>query len=1122
MHLLRSETITLDETAEAVDLGLSPADILFLSFTDSDLAGLVTAWEAEAAVYPSLRAATLGQLKHPYSVDLLAEKLLPHAKFVLVRLLGGNDYWSYGVEELSRTAKKLGFHLAIVPGDYQADPRLDDASTLPPNELKVLWRFFHEGGRDNLTHCLNWIAAKLGQDRPVAEPQPIAPMTLYRAACRRGPQQDAPLALIVAYRSVMIAEDTAPLIALANALAERGFTVDCACVSSLKDPAAIEMMAKHLNASKPAIILNTTAFSAKLDNGTTVLDMADVPVLQAVLAMTQEAPWTASSRGLSSTDLAMNVVLPELDGRIISRAISFKAEADWREAAEFTRVVHKPAMDRIRFVADLALNWARLRSKQACEKRIACVLSDYPHKGGRAGYAVGLDTPNSVLAIGEELRAAGYAIGALPNGASLMTALTEGTTSAIITLFDYENLFATLPKAFRQSVTEAWGEAKDDPSLVDKSFMFRVIDAGNLAITLQPSRGRDIDIKAGYHDFTKPPCHAYIAFHFWITKVFQPDALIHCGTHGTLEWLPGKSVALSSYCAPEVLLGPLPVVYPFIVNNPGEAAQAKRRLAAVTIGHLTPPLTEAGSHGAAVEIEGLLDEYSTAQALDPRRATLLAELIIGRARETGLMSDAGLDPSTNSQELIADLDAWLCDLKEMRIVDGLHVFGRQETKQALAETLRVMSSVEDRAEAEARLNASAQAEIDGLLAALSGRFVPAGPSGAPSRGRIDVLPTGRNLCSIDPRSVPTRTAWEIGRRTADEIMARHAQDHGDWPRSIVIDLWGSATMRTGGDDLAQAFALIGVRPVWEASSTRVTGFEILPPASFGRPRVDVTLRVSGLFRDVFPTQIALFDEAVQAISQLDETEIENPLAAKRRALETEPLRVFGSAPGTFGLGLGETIALGNWQEQAQLGEAYLTANSHAYRANGEGIEAGQAFRNQIASADAFVHVQDMAEQDILDSDAFAEHEGGFAAAAKSLGASPVLYHVDTTKGGAPAKVRTVKEEIARVLNGRATNPRWIKGQMRHGYRGATEIAETVSNLYAYAALADAVESRHFDQMFDATLGQEEVRDFLRTENHAAAASIAATFMDAERRGFWSSRRNSTQNILNEFLAEAAE
>ncbi len=1121
MHLLRSDTVTLDETAEAVDLGLSPADVLFLSFTDSDLAGLVASWEAGTGFYPGLRVANLAQLKHPYSVDLIAEKLLPHAKFVLVRLLGGKDYWAYGTEELARAARLMGFHLAIVPGDYQADPRLDAASTLPTDELKTLWRFFHEGGRDNLSRCLDWISAKLGHDRPVAAPEPIAPMTLYREACRTA-SPDAARALIVAYRSVMIAEDTAPLIDLADALAERGFAVDCVCVSSLKDPGAIAEIASHLTLSNPHIVLNTTAFSAKIDDGTTALDRTGIPVLQAILATTREEPWAASSRGLSATDLAMNVVLPELDGRIITRTISFKSEVERRETTEFTRVIHKSAPDRIAFVADLALNWTLLGRKTASEKRIACVLSDYPHKGGRAGYAVGLDTPESVIAIAQDLRAAGYSIADLTDGAALMSALTQGPTTAHLSLDAYVTQFARLPEAFRQSVNSAWGPPQNDPALTDTGFGFRVVEAGNLAVALQPARGSGQDIKAEYHDASRPPSHAYIAFYLWLCHGFSPDAMIHCGTHGTLEWLPGKSVALSSDCAPEVLIGPLPVIYPFIVNNPGEAAQAKRRLSAVTIGHLTPPLTEAGSHGAAIEVEGLLDEYSTAQTLDPRRAAMLADLIVSRARETGLMADAGLNDSAATSDLLGDLDAWLCDIKEMRIADGLHVFGRANSAAVNQDTLRVMDEVLDPVAASLRLLASPEAERDGLLAALGGKFVAAGPAGAPSRGRVDVLPTGRNLYSIDPRAVPTRTAWEIGKRTAEEVVSRHAQDHGDWPRSVVIDLWGSATMRTGGDDIAQAMALLGVRPLWEASSSRVTGFEILPPAIFGRPRVDVTLRISGLFRDVFPTQIALFDEAVQAVSQLDETTDENPLAAMRRSSEAEQLRIFGSAPGTYGLGLGEKMARGDWQDQAELGEAYLAANSHAYRASGEGIEANKTFRELIGKADAFVHVQDMVEQDILDSDAFSEHEGGFAAAAKSLGSTPAIYHVDATKGGAPAKVRTVREEIARVLNGRATNPRWIKGQMRHGWRGATELAETVNNLFAYAALADVVESRHFDQIFDATLGNDEVRAFLKEANPEAAAAIAETFRQAEKRGFWTSRRNWTQAALQDIVAEAAE
>jgi cobaltochelatase CobN len=691
-----------------------------------------------------------------------------------------------------------------------------------------------------------------------------------------------------------------------------------------------------------------------------------------------------------------------------------------------------------------------------------------------------------------------------------------------LTLPDYQKLFLALPKAFRDSVTVAWGYAELDSALIGQDFAFRVLHAGNMVVALQPSRGTTSDIKSDYHDALRPPSHSYIAFHLWLTRIYAPDAMIHCGTHGTLEWLPGKSVALSSECAPEVLIGALPVIYPFIVNNPGEAAQAKRRLSAVTIGHLTPPLTEAGSHGEAVEIEGLLDEYSSAQTLDPQRATMLAKRIVDRARETGLMRDAGLKDDLDTPSLLADLDAWLCDLKEMRIADGLHIFGRSDKIEVSPDRFGVMGRAFEVDKTLSRLMECPNSERDGLLRALDGRFVPAGPAGAPSHGRMDVLPTGRNLYTIDPRSVPTRTAWEIGKQTAEEIITRHAQDHGEWPKSVFIDLWGSATMRTGGDDLAQALALLGVRPIWEASSSRVTGFEILPPASFGRPRIDVTLHISGLFRDVFPAQIALFDEAVQAVSLLDETEEENPLAAKRRAAQEEPLRIFGVAPGSYGLGLGEQIAKNEWQDPSELGEAYLNASSFAYRATGEGVEARRALREQIASIDAFVHVQDMVEQDILDSDAFAEHEGGFAAAAKSLGATPSLYHVDSTKGGKPAKVRTVKEEIARVLRGRATNPRWIKGQMRHGWRGATEIAETVQNLYAYAALADAVESRHFDHMFDATLGNDDVAAFLKEANPAAAQSIADTFVEAEKRGFWTSRRNSTRNALETFLSEAAE
>ena len=743
------------------------------------------------------------------------------------------------------------------------------------------------------------------------------------------------------------------------------------------------------------------------------------------------------------------------------------------------------------------------------------MLPDYPARGGRTGYAVGLDTPASAASIAGILRAAGYDVTAECDAASLIAALSEGPLETTLSLAEYEAEFGACPAEFGNAVLGAWGDPVDDPCLIDGTFRFRFVRLGKLIVAVQPDRGDPLRRKGDYHDLTLAPPHAYVAFHFWLTRHERIDALIQLGAHGTLEWLPGKAVALSSSCAPEILIGATPVIYPFIVNNPGEAAQAKRRIGAATVGHLTPPLIAAGSHGAALELERLFDEYSEAQGLDPRRARAIGALILERGGETGLLRECAAEGRPPDEALIA-LDGWLCDLKDMRIGDGLHVFGRSpERAEGFAFGLTLDAEAEETLNQ--RVAACGAAELLGLLRALGGRFLPPGPAGAPTRGRLDVLPTGRNLFAIDPRAVPTRNAWEIGRRAAAEVIARYAQDHGEWPKQIVLDLWGSATMRTGGDDLAQAFALIGCRPTWDAASNRVGGFEILPLATLGRPRVDVTLRISGLFRDVFPSQIALFSAAVRAIAECAESAEDNPLAALEGTARS---RVFGAAPGAYGIGLGRRIAEGGWLERAELAEAYLAATSHAYDGDGEAKEAAAAFRERVAGAEAFVHAQDLPGQDALEADAFSEHEGGFAAAAEVVGARPALYHLDSTEPGAP-KVRPLEQEIARSLRGRAANPRWLAGQMRHGHRGAAEIAQSLDNLYAFAALTDAVRSEQFDLMFDATLGEEAVRTFLVEANRPAARHMARVFGEAARRGFWRSRRNSCRSILASLLREAA-
>ncbi|MDX7953557.1 cobaltochelatase subunit CobN [Lichenihabitans sp. Uapishka_5] len=1097
MHLLPTQARSLDDEAQALDLGRSPADVVMLSFSDSDLAVAAAAWDEGRAALPSLRLVSLAKLRHPYSVDLFIEKTVRHARFVLVRLLGGLDYWRYGVEELAAAAKQQGFGLAVLPGCHEPDARLAALSTCGAADLASLKIYFEAGGVANMAQALRLVSGLAGRPLPVRPVVPVPAAGLFEAGCR-AIRDGGPHALILFYRAVLLAADAAPVHALADALAARGARVSAFFVASLKDDASADALSAWLDREPVDVILNTTAFSAQRPTGR-VTDRADAPVLQVVLSTAGHDAWAADPRGLGAADLAMNVVLPEVDGRLIGGVASFKAEATVSPDLEFARVAHRPEPGRIARVAERALAWAALRRLPRAERRIACIVSDYPGKGGRAGQAVGLDTPASVAAMAEHLAGLGFDCAGLPPATTLMATLTEAQPQPSLPLARYRALLADLPARFVDEVGRAWGDPADDAACQDGAFAFRVCRAGKLLVAVQPDRGAAATRRVDYHDTALPPCHGYVAFYLWLREAERLHAMIHMGTHGTLEWLPGKAVALSEDCAPDVLVGALPVIYPFIVNNPGEAAQAKRRIGALTLGHLTPPLVAAGLHGDTAELEQLLDEYAEATALDGRRARLLAAAILEKAEAAGLLRGLAPDPAAGSDTVLASLDAWLCDLKEARIGDGLHVFGVAPAGL----------------EPDDPRPACAEAERDALMAALDGRFVPPGPSGTPWAGRADVLPTGRNIFAVDPRALPTRTGWDIGARMAEELVTRHAQDHGEWPRRVVLDLWGSATMRTGGQDLAQAMALLGVKPVWDPASGRVTGFEMLPLARLGRSRVDATLRISGLFRDTFPAQIALFDAAVRAVAALDEAVEDNPLREGGGLT-----RIFGAAPGHYGAGLGAMLAADDWDGRDALGEAYLAATTHGFGRGGDGAFDAAGFRERVGTADAFAHTGDLPGQDLLDADVFAEHEGGFAAAAALLGAAPALYRADTTVPDRP-RLRSLAEAVDHALLSRAANPRWIAGQMRHGWQGAATMADTLDALFAYAATTEAVPSRHFDRLFDATLGDEAVRTFLRDANPAATRGMAARYRSALRRGFWQCRRNSTLAVLAELEAEAA-
>ncbi|MCG8689677.1 MAG: cobaltochelatase subunit CobN, partial [Minwuiales bacterium] len=736
---------------------------------------------------------------------------------------------------------------------------------------------------------------------------------------------------------------------------------------------------------------------------------------------------------------------------------------------------------------------------------------------GQAAHAVGLDAPASLSAFLEDMSEAGYRLAdRVPSSDDLARDLCRSAPVPIMDLETYGRLFGALPAGLRRKVLGAWGSVADDPAVRDGAFHLCVVELENVVAAIQSDRGNGLDRKASYHDPDLPPRHGYVAFYLWLRHVRDVHAIVHFGTHGTLEWLPGKAVAQSADCFPARLTGGLPVLYPFIVNNPGEAAAAKRRLGAVTIGHLTPPLKSAGSHGAAQDLEKLIDEYAAADGLDARRMTLLRDEILQRAAEQGLLAESGATEEMDEDERLARLDAYLCDVKELQIRDGLHVFGRAPAAERMAlledALVRACPSLNP-ADLAARLSACAAAEQSALLAGLDGRFVEPGAAGAPTRGRADVLPTGRNLYTIDPRAVPTRSALALASKAADALIARHLQEHGDWPRAWLIDLWGSTTIRTGGEDFALALVLMGVAPVWDNGSNRVNGFEVLPLAVLDRPRADVTLRISGLFRDTFEPQITLFDAAVRAVAARDHEDDEsNPLLAATRGLGGEALRratarVYGAVPGDYGAGLNPILERGAWQEKGELGKAYLAASAASYGQGLEGRVDRDGFAARVKSAQAFVHHQDHREIDLLEDGEYANHEGGFAAAAEALGASPALYHADISDPDKPV-ARTVPEEIGRVVRGRVANPAWLEGMMRHGYRGGAEMARALDALFGFAATLPARLDRQFDLVFDATLGDTGVDAFLRRENPEARDAMRARFDEAMRRDLWRPRRNS--------------
>lgn len=1232
MHLLRTQPGGFVPDDSIADLGQTPAELVILCSGDSHLALLAETAEQLPADFPSLRLANPMQVQNHASVDLYVDAVLRHAKVILVSLHGGVGYWRYGVEQLVELAAR-GVQLILVPGDDRPDPELTGLGTVTGEAAERLWHYLRQGGKSNAVNLFKCLANQwLGRDYSWDEPQPLPRTSVYHPGKPGALLEDwysqwhseYPVAPLLFYRSHLQAANTAFIDVFCERLQAAGLNPLPIAVASLKESACLEQVEAWLDEVGAEVLINTTGFALSSPERPNLRPFRrDIPVLQAICAQDNQPGWEASEQGLGARDLAMHIALPELDGRIITRPVSFKDMA-WRsERSQSDVVCYRAHPERMDFVAELARRWVELARLPNGQKRVALVLANYPTRDGRIGNGVGLDTPAAALNILEALQAEGYPLAQLPgSGTQLIHQLLGGVTNDLehldqrpcaqsLSLADYQAAFERLPEANRQAVLERWGPPEQDPMYRAGRLMVAGLRFGLAFVGIQPARGYQVDPSAVYHDPDLVPPHGYLAFHFWLRHAFAADAVIHVGKHGNLEWLPGKGVGLSAQCWPDALLGPLPNIYPFIVNDPGEGAQAKRRTQAVIIDHLMPPLTRAETYGPLRHLEQLADEFYEAQLLDPRRARELQRDILELVKANHIDRELQLEGQLDDAAVwLPRLDTYLCDLKESQIRDGLHVFGQSPQARLRIDTLLALLRVERgdgrggnasllrtlakalalgfdpldcdlgeawsgprpallqavnegawrtcgdtrerlellalriieqalqgqlqlplqpewqpvhdvvtalREQVAPDLDACGAAEINGLLAALAGRFVPAGPSGAPSRGRLDVLPTGRNFYTVDVRNLPTTTAWRLGFASANLILERHLQEHGDHLRQLGLSVWGTATMRTGGDDIAQAMALMGVRPVWATGSQRVDDFEILPLSLLDRPRVDVTLRVSGFFRDAFGNLIRLFDAAVQAVAALDEPDDLNPLAARVRhehaSLQAQGVdaeqaarqagwRVFGAKPGAYGAGVQNAIDGRLWHSRDDLAEVYLNHGGYAYGARDEGTPARAQFARRLGQVQAVLQNQDNHEHDLLDSNDYYQFQGGMLAASETLsGGAVASYHGDHSQVDRP-RIRTLKEELNRVIRARALNPKWIDGAKRHGYKGAFELAATVDNLFAFDATTHLIDDHHYQSLADAYVLDPATRDFMREHNPEALRDLTERLLEAQQRGLW--------------------
>jgi cobaltochelatase CobN len=1181
--------------------------ILLLSTSDTDLLSA----RASGADYRLGNPARLAAADLPDLVD--------GVDLVVVRLLGGRRAWEEGLDALLAGPRPV----VVLGGEQAPDAELMELSTVPGGVVAEAHAYLAHGGRGNLRELAHFLSdTVLLTGHGFAPPAPTPVWGRLERAPRR---TDGPTVAVLYYRAHHMAGNTAFVETLSDAIEDAGgqaLPVFCASLRTAPDE-LITLLGKADALVVTVLAAGGTTPAAVGAGGEDdawdvgALAALDVPIIQGLCPTSSRATWEESDDGLSPLDTATQVAVPEFDGRLISVPFSFKElDADGLS-------VYVPDAERAARVAGIAVRHAALRHTPPGERRIALMLSAYPTKHARIGNAVGLDTPASALALLNAMRDKGYDIGELPgmangDGDALIHALieaggqdpdwlTEGQLAGNpvrISASDYRAWYDTLPVDLRDSVERHWGPPPGELFVDGDDIVLAALQARNVVLIVQPPRGFGENPVAIYHDPDLPPSHHYLAAYRWIRHTFGAHAMVHLGKHGNLEWLPGKNLGMSASCATDAALGDLPLIYPFLVNDPGEGTQAKRRAHAVLVDHLVPPMARAESYGDLARLEQLLDEHASIAAMDPAKLPAIRAQIWTLIQAAKLDHDLGVADRPHDAEFddfLLHIDGWLCEVKDAQIRDGLHVLGLAPAGEArvnlvgsmlrarqvwggkanalpglrealgLAEdgssarsdvdrveelSAALVSAMEDRGwspdavspvceevlghvepavvdvltfaatEVVPRL-ARTTDEIDHVLHALDGGYVPAGPSGSPLRGLVNVLPTGRNFYSVDPKAIPSRLAWETGQAMADSLLARYRTDTGEWPRSVGLSIWGTSAMRTAGDDIAEVFALLGVRPRWDEASRRVSGLDVVPLAELGRPRIDVTVRISGFFRDAFPHVVYLIDDAVRMVAALDESDEDNYVRAHVRSdMDTHAderratTRVFGSKPGSYGAGLLPLIDSHNWRDDKDLAEVYAVWGGFAYGRDLDGAPAREDMESVYRRIAVAAKNTDTREHDIADSDDYFQYHGGMIATVRALtGRAPAAYIGDSTRPDA-VRTRSLTEETARVFRSRVVNPRWLAAMRRHGYKGAFELAATVDYLFGYDATTGVVTDWMYEQLAQTYLLDEENQKFLSESNPWALHGIAERLLEAAERKLWAQPDADTLRAVQSLYLKA--